>query len=122
MCSQGTHQSGQVLNQGSLLLNYYACVMKTVMSTALNLISVCVCPQEWVALESLEVDGIPGMTSALVSVFNIPLFPRPLFLRMFNLGRLLIPSTSETLHKVSSHTLRFRTGREAGQAPLPAFP
>jgi hypothetical protein len=41
-----------------------------------------------VALENLEVDGIPGMTSTLVSVFNIPLFPRPLFLRMFNLDRL----------------------------------
>lgn len=39
---------------------------------------VCVYPQEWVALENLEVDGIPGMTSTLVSVFNIPLFPRPL--------------------------------------------
>lgn len=30
-------------------------------------------PQEWVALESLEVAGIPGMTPILVSVFKVSL-------------------------------------------------
>lgn len=61
------------------LLNDEVCVMMTrVMSTDLNFVFLCVCPQEWVALENREVDGIPGMTSALVSVFNIPLFPRSL--------------------------------------------
>lgn len=49
------------------------------MSTDVNFyLFVCVYPQEWVALENLEVDGIPGMTSTLVSVFNIPLFPHSL--------------------------------------------
>lgn len=35
-----------------------------------------VCPQEWVALENLEVAGSPGMTSIPVSVFTVsPLNP-----------------------------------------------